>query len=134
MKRTLFTPNRAREVLHRIRPVAERVCRVYRQMETRKPESVMPDEPVDRGYFRLLRELHAMVNRIADEGVVVKDPARGLIDFPARRSGRAVWLCWQVGEPALAWWHEQDAGFAGRQPIDEDGPWEGSAEEAEVAG
>jgi hypothetical protein len=35
-----------------------------------------------------------------------------------------VWLCWKVGESSLGFWHEQEAGFAGRRPVDEDGPWE----------
>ena len=51
--------------------------------------------------------------------VVVRDLDEGLCDFPAERQGRLVYLCWQVGEDAIAHWHEVDAGFQGRQPVDE---------------
>ena len=53
-------------------------------------------------------------------GVELKDPATGLIDFRSRRQGRVVYLCWRLGEPRIDWWHELEAGFAGRQPLERD--------------
>jgi hypothetical protein len=50
-------------------------------------------------------------------GVVLKGIENGLIDFPAMRSGRIVYLCWKLGEGSIAFWHEVDAGFAGRRPL-----------------
>lgn len=41
----------------------------------------------------------------------------GLCDFPSLRDGREVYLCWRLGEPEVAHWHEQRDGFAGRQPL-----------------
>jgi hypothetical protein len=49
--------------------------------------------------------------------VVLRDPASGLIDFPAIREGEEVYLCWRPGEDRVGWWHEPDAGFAGRRPL-----------------
>jgi hypothetical protein len=49
--------------------------------------------------------------------VEIKDYLTGLIDFPARFDGREVYLCWRLGEPEVAYWHELDAGFAGRQKL-----------------
>jgi hypothetical protein len=40
------------------------------------------------------------------------------LDFPALKDGREVYLCWQHGEGEIAFWHEVEAGFAGRQPIE----------------
>jgi hypothetical protein len=58
------------------------------------------------------------ITELAREGIVLRDAEQGLIDFPARApSGRAYWLCWIVGEPAVAWWHWPEDGFAGRTPI-----------------
>ncbi|HEV8637131.1 MAG TPA: DUF2203 domain-containing protein [Chloroflexota bacterium] len=54
-------------------------------------------------------------------GVELKDPATGLIDFRSRRQGRIVYLCWRLGEPRIDWWHELEAGFAGRQRLERDG-------------
>jgi hypothetical protein len=51
-------------------------------------------------------------------GVVLRDLDRGLVDFPSLRDGREVYLCWEEGEREIGFWHEPDAGFAGRQPLD----------------
>ncbi len=55
------------------------------------------------------------VDLLATEGVVLRDLARGLVDFPAvSPAGRPFWLCWVVGEPAVTWWHWPEDGFGGR--------------------
>lgn len=54
---------------------------------------------------------------IRDLGCELKDIDMGLVDFPALREGRVVYLCWRYGEDRLRYWHELDAGFAGRQPL-----------------
>jgi hypothetical protein len=65
-----------------------------------------------------VRELESALARLAREGVVLRDPERGLVDFPAVASdGRRYWLCWLLGEPDVAWWHWPDDGFAGRKPL-----------------
>ena len=51
------------------------------------------------------------------KGIVLRDPKRGLIDFPALHAGREVLLCWQLGEDGLEWWHLPEEGFAGRRPL-----------------
>ena len=65
----------------------------------------------------LMRRVKRSVERIQGTGVLVKDLDRGLLDFPAERDGRIIFLCWQYGEPTVAYWHDFDAGFAGRQPL-----------------
>lgn len=65
-------------------------------------------------------ELRAVLQELTERGVVVRDPGRGLIDFPARSpTGRDYLLCFLDGEDAIGWWHWPDAGFAGRTPIGE---------------
>ena len=54
---------------------------------------------------------------LEEEGIVLRDPERGLIDFTALHNGREVLLCWQLGEDDLAWWHLPEDGFAGRRPL-----------------
>jgi hypothetical protein len=49
--------------------------------------------------------------------IVLRDPDRGLVDFPSIRDGEEIYLCWEAGEPRVAFWHEPDAGFAGRRPL-----------------
>ncbi len=62
--------------------------------------------------------LRAALAELTDRGIVVRDPARGLIDFPARSpTGRDYLLCWLDGEDRIEWWHWPDTGFAGRTPL-----------------
>ena len=49
--------------------------------------------------------------------IVLRDLDRGLIDFPALRAGREVYLCWEEGEDEVAFWHDLDTGYGGRQPL-----------------
>jgi len=72
-----------------------------------------------RGQARELRErLEAGLEEIASLGCTVKDLGRGLVDFPALRDGVVVYLCWQLGEERVAFWHDAESGFAGRQPLE----------------
>jgi hypothetical protein len=67
-----------------------------------------------------LEQLHESVETLQGVGIQVKDPARGLIDFPSERDGEIVELCWLHGEPAVSHWHRIGEGFAGRRPIGEE--------------
>jgi hypothetical protein len=125
----LFTPRTANSALKRLRPTVERVCHLYRDMERQCPEGIKPDQSVEPAYFNLVCDLHGLIQRLVEAGVEIKDLKHGIIDFPARRDGKPVLLCWQVGEQGLAHWHETDAGYSGRQPVDEDGPWESDVPE-----
>lgn len=64
--------------------------------------------------FLQLRE--ALV-RLQDAEVVLRDLDRGLVDFPALRDDREVYLCWLEGEDEIGYWHDLEAGFAGREPL-----------------
>jgi hypothetical protein len=66
------------------------------------------------------REVAERAEAVAAMGVLLKDIETGLVDFPTHLHGHEVYLCWRLGEPRIAWWHEIEAGFAGRQPLDED--------------
>jgi hypothetical protein len=134
MGESLFTPASARKALENIRPAAERLCVVYRQLLCCRPRSVRSDERVEPAYFQLLRQLHAFIGAIAAHGARVRDLRLGIIEFPARRGGRSVLLSWRVGEPGLEYWRELRAEPGGRRPIDDDGPWEREVGGAENPG
>jgi hypothetical protein len=66
----------------------------------------------------LSTELAAGVDHLQDQGIEIKSIDHGLIDFPSLRGDRVVFLCWRLGEgPAIGYWHEIDAGFAGRRKL-----------------
>lgn len=56
-----------------------------------------------------------ILREIAELGIQVKDVHSGLVDFPHMMDGNEVFLCWQLGEDTLSYWHEIEAGFAGRK-------------------
>jgi hypothetical protein len=62
-------------------------------------------------------QLSLGIRQILRMGVEIKDLNQGLIDFPSPRDDRVVYLCWRLGEGPIAYWHELDGGFAGRQPL-----------------
>ena len=55
--------------------------------------------------------------QIHEVGALVKDLDQGLVDFPARREGEDVLLCWRLGEDEVAFWHGLEEGFSGRRPL-----------------
>jgi hypothetical protein len=73
-----------------------------------------PGRTVSEGFLALRDAMYELRER----EIVLRDLARGLIDFPAMRDGREIYLCWEEGEQEIAFWHEPDAGFAGRRPLE----------------
>jgi hypothetical protein len=71
---------------------------------------------VSRGFLQLRESLIGL----RELDVVLRDLERGLVDFPSLREGREVYLCWEEGEEQIGFWHEPDAGFSGRRPLDDD--------------
>lgn len=65
----------------------------------------------------LANELNRLMEKAQELGCELKDIDEGLVDFRALRGGREVYLCWKLGEESIGWWHELEAGFAGRQPL-----------------
>lgn len=65
----------------------------------------------------LMERLQSGSSRLEEWDIELKDAERGLIDFYHERAGELVFLCWQLGEPNLAWWHTLEGGFAARQPL-----------------
>ena len=65
----------------------------------------------------VIDQMAAAVAQIDTLGITLRDIERGLIDFPSEVDDRQVWLCWQLGEGRVEYWHEIDTGFEGRQPL-----------------
>ena len=121
-----FTLQEARETLRAIRPIADEIREIRREILARRPE-VWPvvERAAGNGgsqsASKLVREferLDALVRQVQATGVLFKDLNLGLLDFPALKDGREVYLCWKFGEEDIAFWHEVEAGYAGRQPVE----------------
>lgn len=64
-----------------------------------------------------VKRMEQAVRQIDAWDVTLRDIGTGLVDFPALVSGRPIWLCWKLGEGDIAFWHELEAGIAGRRPL-----------------
>lgn len=84
------------------------------------------DSHVPPAYLEGLQALSGGLDTIRELGGEMKDVDTGLVDFPARRNGEDVYLCWRLGEEAVTWWHAPQAGFGGRHPIAPDDVWDES--------
>ena len=63
-------------------------------------------------------EVRRLLGAIEESGIVLRDIDRGLVDFPAVIDGREVYLCWELGEDDVGYWHDLDSGYRGREPLD----------------
>lgn len=122
-----FTLSEANQALQIIKPLMDEVQSIRSDILAKRPE-VWPAIERSAGnggnpaLSKLVMEferLDKLLHRIQRTGVLIKDINTGLLDFPALRAGHEVYLCWQHGENQIAYWHEVDAGYAGRQPIEE---------------
>jgi hypothetical protein len=121
-----FTLEQANDALKVIRPLMDEIQAIRQKILEKQPETwTVIEKSVGNGGNRTLsrmvqdfERLDALVHRILDTGAQIKDINIGLLDFSAMKDGREVYLCWQHGEGEIAYWHEVDAGYAGRQPIE----------------
>jgi hypothetical protein len=74
-------------------------------------------EELEEDFRREGKRLEEFQKELQELGVELKDYFTGLVDFPSWMDGREVYLCWRLGEPEVAHWHELDAGFAGRKKL-----------------
>ena len=133
----LFTAAEANALLAELEPIVARMREAAEagvrsgeivQAFARRLEASGGGRP-DASEAEAQRELGEAVEQLRESletlqglGVQVKDPLRGLIDFPSERDGEIVELCWLHGEPAVSHWHRIGEGFAGRRPIGEEDP------------
>lgn len=66
-----------------------------------------------------LERVREVLQEIDTIGVQLKDLDTGLLDFPCQLDDSVVLLCWRLGEPAIEFWHTQESGIKGRQPVDD---------------
>ena len=69
------------------------------------------------GLLMDMLQLNVQLRRLQEMGIQIKDFERGLLDFPHLRDGREVFLCWELDENDIEFWHEIDAGYAGRERL-----------------
>ena len=126
MAQRYFSLQEANEALKIIRPLMDEVQAIRQKILKNQPEAWPAiEKSAGNGGNRALSNMvqdfekfDILIHRIQDTDVLIKDVNLGLLDFPALKDGREVYLCWQYGEGDIAFWHEVEAGYAGRQTIE----------------
>jgi hypothetical protein len=120
-----YTLEEASELLPRVVELVTRMRAARNQLGDREAREALseagptngggtPGRTVSQGFL----DLRDSMIEMRELDVVLRDLDRGLLDFPSLRDGREVYLCWRFGEDEIGFWHELDAGFGGREPLD----------------
>jgi len=131
-KKKFFSVDEANKMLPLVRAIVQDIVVLAEELRERQerlgriqPRKRSAGDVYDEEYQQMQQELAreaAHMEEYVDElrrlGVELKG-WDGLVDFPGWIDGREVCLCWKLGEPEVAHWHETDAGFAGRRPLQE---------------
>jgi hypothetical protein len=128
----IFTAEEANAALAELRPLVEAMVDAKQRLDDaqeRRDEvaqhiagnggGIPPAElaTLDHELNEAAAALAAAMGDVQATGVLVKDLDTGLVDFPAKRGGEDILLCWQLGEDEVAFWHGLEDGYAGRQPL-----------------
>jgi len=123
----LFTVDEANSLLPSVRPIVKSIQKSHRRLITFHTAAKQAAQGAESGgggmlfghrYAALLVDLSTRAGQLESLGIQLKDYQQGLIDFPSMLDGRVVLLCWKADEgDQLEWWHDVEAGFAGRQPL-----------------
>jgi hypothetical protein len=129
----LFTVNEANALLPTVRPLLEVILENIRRLKS-KSETVIRQQQLDPAatdlmerlqqddeIAQLVNEVKKGVEQIHHHGCICKGVEQGLIDFPCMLGAEVVFLCWQLGEPTVGYWHRVEDGFAGRRPLLDEG-------------
>jgi len=124
----LFSPEKANALIPVLSPILDELWDKRRELAIKLLEADpavrgdraerTPDRRHGRRFTELKAEVVKLINRLEAHGCVVKDLDLGLLDFPALREGRPVYLCWKAGEATLSHWHGTDEGFTDRKPLE----------------
>lgn len=120
-----YTLEEARALLPRLREIFVSIHENKRTMETTEEKlgELMEETGGDLGGQEVVWLIEGILNlrdgmmEIARMGIQVKDIDRGLVDFPSIRNGREVFLCWELDEDDIEFWHDLEAGYAGRERL-----------------
>ena len=126
----IFTRREATEMLSQLRPLMEDLREEWFRIKSLNPEiqkireKSMLDAYSPHGveYVESVSHMMFLMGQVREMGVLVKDLDKGLCDFPYLRDDRIVYLCWQLGEESIEYWHGRESGFSGRERLGEDDP------------
>ena len=89
----------------------------YRSLSEDEAELELSGCRLEEEVRELTERINGFIGELEQLGILFKGFEEGLVDFYGMLDGRAIFLCWKLGEESVEWWHELDAGYAGRQRL-----------------
>ena len=90
---------------------------MHRRLEGNGDPAALEEAGRHEAEMAQIREgIRTLEAHLSGLGVQLRDLEMGLVDFPALREGRRVWLCWRLSDPRVEHWHGTDEGYATRRP------------------
>lgn len=120
-----FTVEQANALIERLEPLLHELRGARDRLTESEQHELLGDAAPGNGggepgrrVGEAFLEVRKLLLTLQEAGIVIRDIDRGLVDFPAIRDGDEVYLCWELGEERVSHWHELEAGYGGRQPLD----------------
>jgi hypothetical protein len=113
-----FTPSEAIKTLPLVKRIIRDILDTSHQIRTLI--AILEEESENHPQIEsLLDELKSYFIELEEMGCLYKDWnfSIGLVDFPAIIDGEEVFLCWRSDEAEINYYHEIEAGYAGRREI-----------------
>jgi hypothetical protein len=120
-----FTRAEANAILPQLRPLLDQLREAKDELTDSEAHEALAEAGPSNGGGEEGRqvgvaflEVRRLLETIEQSGIVLRDIDRGLVDFPSLLDDREIYLCWEMGEEEVAFWHDLDTGYGGREPLD----------------
>jgi hypothetical protein len=120
-----FSREEANALLPKLKPLLAQLQEAKQDLTDEQAHELLSDAAPSNGggdagqqVGEAFLEVRRLLEVLEESGIVLRDIDRGLLDFPALVDGREIYLCWELGEDEVAYWHELDTGYGGRRPLD----------------
>ncbi|HJX20717.1 MAG TPA: DUF2203 domain-containing protein [Steroidobacteraceae bacterium] len=124
MPEKFYSVDEANALVPKLKPLLERIRATQEALAQDKTVAAVREKASHNGgglparhLSELTRTLERDMRQLQEWGIVLRDPAIGLIDFFHQRGAEPVFLCWKLGEARVEWWHPVDTGIAGREHL-----------------
>jgi len=127
MKKRYFTLEEAQKLLPEISIKLKKLINISKTINILHTIKIDYEDEVNfifneinsrKNVHKLYYEFYELLEEILNYGAIVKDLNFGLVDFYSLYEGKEIFLCWQLGENRIKYWHEADSGYDERKPIE----------------
>ena len=131
-----FSIEEANGLIPQLRDYFEEIFSIQKCLKKERKQKELVTQNLSRNggwnnsalYLENSFKVSKILDKILKTGAVVKDLEKGLVDFPHISEGlvplihrgqseKEVFLCWEVGEKEVLYWHDLESGYKGRKSL-----------------